>query len=91
MIVHVHSDGSKGYQYEVGDPVVINDCIAWGAWLRRCVGKTGQVSRIYADGGSWRTSKMDVRYSPEWGPTECFPWQVEPTEKTPVSATVEAA
>lgn len=88
MIVHQYSDGSKGFEYETGDQVSINDVIAYGKWLRSCVGKVGTVERVDTYRASWVTAKLEVRYSPEWGPAECFPWMIKPTAETKITKTI---
>jgi hypothetical protein len=90
MIVHRHGDGSEGYQYEVGDEVVIKDIIARNNWLRRVIGRTAKITRVDLYRASWRTAKLDVRDSPEWGPVECFPWMLVPTDASRCAATYVA-
>jgi len=87
MIVHRHQDGSEGLEYEIGDEVVITATIG-GGWFNHSVGKTGKVVSQDTWSGSWRTAPLYVRHSPDWGPSGCMPWQVEPTEVTRAAATV---
>jgi len=91
MIVHQYSDGSKGFEYETGDQVLINGVIAYDEWLRSCVGKVGVVEQVDLYRAIWITAKLDVRYSPEWGPAECFPWMVKPTAETKITSTIIVA
>lgn len=98
MIVHRYDDGSEGYQPEIGDEVVINDTIHHTTIGRisldqardrgeQLVGKVARISRTGSSGG-WRTSVVDVKYDPEWGPAPCFPWMLEPTPETRNTATI---
>lgn len=85
MIIHVHSDGSEGLEYEIGDVVEILATIG-GGWFNHSVGSTGPiVSRDKH--GSWRTAPVYVRHSSEWGPSHCMPWQLQPTAETRAKAT----
>lgn len=98
MIVHRHDDGSEGYQPEIGDEVVIKDTIHHTAIGRisldqarergeQLIGTVTRIERPTGSGG-WRTSAVDIKYDPEWGPAPCFPWMLEPTPETLKTATV---
>lgn len=83
MLIHAHSDGSEGYEYEIGDRVIVKRTIG-GGWFdfgptrsERCV-----VERFEDERPHWRIRLMEVRYSPDWGPARCFPWMVKPHPET---------
>jgi hypothetical protein len=88
MIVHRHSDDSEGYEYEIGDVVVIFGTVG-GGWSNHSVGSTGRVERL--TNGHWRIAPLYVRHSTEWGPSYCMPWQIRPTDETRATATVVSA
>lgn len=94
MIVHRYKDGSEGYEYEVGDAVRITGVIGHSSWLKSVIGQTGVVTKVgyyNRNKPSRHTAIMDVRYSPDWGPSQCYPWMIEATAGTRVSRTFEAA
>ena len=84
MIVHVHCDGSMGFQYELGDEVVIQDPCPSGPWFNRVIGHAGKIVRFNQDryDRSWRTRFLYVQHDPDWGPSKCAPWGVAPTIDT---------
>lgn len=91
MIIHRHGDGSEGYQYELGDEVRIRGVIASGEWFKRVIGRIGQV--VDFDGPTrkpreWRTDALHVRENPDFGPSLCKPWHIEPTAATLARASV---
>ncbi|WP_273455021.1 hypothetical protein [Nevskia ramosa] len=82
MIIHNYPDGSEGYQYQIGDRVIVNRTIH-GGWFsfgsthaEKCV-----VTKIDPR-DSWRIAQIDVRYSDDWGPASCFPWMLTPHAET---------
>lgn len=88
MIIHKHKDGSEGYQYEIGDRVIVERTIH-GGWFdvgpksaERCT-----VQKISKD-GSWRIATHEIRYSQEWGTASCFPWMLRPHIETLAAAAV---
>lgn len=88
MIIHRYDDGSEGYEYAIGDRVVVERTIH-GGWFgigptsaERCtVEKIGD--------GSWRIAIHEIRYSPEWGTASCFRWMFKPHAETTASAIVQ--
>lgn len=86
MIIHRHGDGSEGYEYEVGDRVIVKRTIH-GGWFD--IGPTSSdsctVQRIARD-GCWRIATHEIRYSPEWGTVSCFPWMLMPHAETLAAA-----
>lgn len=96
MIRHVYSDGSEGYEYELGDLVEITGTVH-GGWFNHSVGKTGPVVKLGRWFGrtrsgersrSWCVDPLYVRHSSDWGPSHCMPWQVKPTPETYAGAAV---
>ena len=91
MIIHQHQDGSRGFQYEVGDRVLVKRTIN-GGWFD--FGPTHSelctIARI-EDPTKWRISLLEVHFSPEWGFARCFPWHLEPHPDTTAAAKVAAA
>jgi hypothetical protein len=90
MIIHRHSDGSEGYQYEVGDRVIVDRTIH-GGWFdtgpthaERCVVE----SIKHFKSTSWRVADLHIRYAADWGPAFCFPWMVKPHDDTLAAASV---
>ncbi len=89
MKIHVHHDGSEGYQFEVGDRVIVKRTIH-GGWFdvgptkaERCTVKRihdKKDSTLNTD--SWRIASIEVHYSDEWGYAHCFSWMLEPHEET---------
>jgi Pyruvate/2-oxoacid:ferredoxin oxidoreductase delta subunit len=87
--IHVYHDGSYGYQYEIGDRVIVKRTIH-GAWFD--YGPTHSecctVKRIHdkadrpGNKDGWRIAQIEVHYSNEWGCANCFPWMLEPHEET---------
>lgn len=81
MIIHRYSDGSEGYEYEIGDRVTVERTIH-GGWLD--IGPTLSdhctVKRI--EGSGRHTAIIEVSYSPFWGPASCFPWMLKPHAET---------
>lgn len=94
MVIHRHSDGSEGFQFELGDVVEITDVVSAGAWFRRAIGRIGPVVRIEPynkEAPSWRTAFLRVKDLPDWGTSHCAPWQVKPVAETYDAATVITA
>lgn len=83
MKIHAYPDGSEGYQYEVGDRVIVKRTIH-GGWFD--LGPTHSecctIRKIWDREYSWRIAKIEVHYSNEWGNAECFPWMLEPHQET---------
>lgn len=93
MKIHFCSDGSYGYQYEIGDRVIVKRTIH-GGWFD--IGPTRSeccTIREIWDGvhfplrkslvnTTWRTAQIEVHYSKEWGNALCFPWMLEPHQET---------
>jgi len=95
MITHRYHDGTEGYEYELGDVVTIKDAIggdgAFSSFFLRGVGKDGPVVRLEPynrRNPSRHTMMLHVKDSPEWGPSQCYPWMVEPTAETRAKATI---
>lgn len=85
MIVHIHSDKSEGYQYEIGDQVEIIGCIG-GSWFQRVIGRIGTVESFERGPDNWRIGVINIRYSKDWGPARVLPWQIKPIEITRANA-----
>jgi hypothetical protein len=81
MITHRYADGSEGYEYEIGDRVVVDRTIYGGSFN---IGPAGAefctVETI--DKGPWLTATLGVRYSDERGPASCYPWMLRPHAET---------
>lgn len=91
MIVHVHHDGSEGYEYEIGDVVEITGVIGSSKWLKRAIGRVGPIVELEGKKRGtrkWRIDPLYVRDLPDWGPSHCMPWQVKPTPETYASASI---
>lgn len=86
MIVHRYSDGSEGYEYQVGDEVIVDTTIQ-GGWFD--IGPTHSdncvVERVELN-KDWRIATLFIRYSPDWGPAQCFRWMIKPKPKTKEAA-----
>lgn len=89
MIIHRHSDGSEGYQYEVGDRVIVDRTIH-GGWFDSGPTKADccRVEKINKD-GDWRIATHEIRYAPDWGTASCFPWMLKPHPETLAVAVVQ--
>lgn len=82
MIIHRHSDGSEGYQYQTGDRVIVKRTIN-GGWFD--CGPTHSEDCAVAKidpRANWRIAELGIWYSNEWGLARCFPWMVEPHPET---------
>ena len=91
MKIHVYYDGSEGYQYEIGDRVIVERTIQ-GGWFDG--GPTRSecctVKRIWdaehyptkCPKTTWMTAKHEIHYSDDWGWADCFPWMLKPHPDT---------
>lgn len=84
MIIYRYYDDSEGYEYEVGDRVIVHRTIHDG-WFDygpthsdNCIITKIENSQIK----NFQSAKLYIRYSIEWGPASCFPWMIEPHETT---------
>lgn len=88
MIIHRHHDGSEGYQYEVGDRVIVDRTVP-GGWFDlgpkssdKCI-----VDKVDKK-DSWRIAMLEIRFSPIWGTVSCLPWGIRPHADALSAATV---
>ena len=82
MIIHQYKDGSKGYQYEVGDTVIVERTIP-GGWFD--IGPKNSKSctvRKISKKDNWRVATYFINFSFSWGLAECFQWMLQPTQDT---------
>ena len=86
MIIHEHDDGSFGYQYEVGDLVIVDRTIH-GGWFdigpttsKRCI-----VHKIEKN-TEWRVARLEIRWADDWGCVDCYRWHLRPHEETLAAA-----
>ncbi len=90
MIIHTYADGSRAYQYEIGDRVIVQRTIH-GGWFDHGPTASERCVVIAVDAkSSWRIAEISVRYSEAWGPAKCFPWMVAPHTETLAAAVAKA-
>jgi hypothetical protein len=84
MIIHVHQDGSEGYEYEPNDAVIVEKTLCGGWFDSITVGRTDNVVATIeiSRNGSWRTAVLRIKNDPNWGTVGCMPWMVKPAEDT---------
>ncbi|TPL42582.1 MULTISPECIES: hypothetical protein [unclassified Mesorhizobium] len=90
MIIHRWSDGSEGYEYEVGDRVVVERTIH-GGWFNYGPTRSEHctVCRVsHFKTRSWMLADLGIRYSPNWGPASCYPWMIKPHPDAFVNARI---
>lgn len=88
MIIHRHHDGSEGYEYQVGDLVIVERTIH-GGWFDYGPTRADRCTIEKIDKRSnWRIAELDIHYSSDWGPASCFPWMVKPHADTLAAAEV---
>ena len=90
MIIHRFHDGSEGFEYQPGDRVRIRDTITkiFDEAAREST-EAVIVGYAYPKETNWHISPLRVRWSPDWGPALCAPWQLAPTTATYNNATLE--
>lgn len=78
MIVHRHSDGSEGYQYEVGDRVVVERTIG-GGWFDHGPTRAEFCTVKYIEKNChWRVAHMQVHHTEGWGLVDVARWDCRP-------------
>jgi hypothetical protein len=88
MIIHKYDDGGEGYQYEVGDRVIVtspihDSCFTHAAMeTEKCVVEKIQKSE------HWITAIYEIRWSKDWGLIWCHKWGLKPHSETMAMATV---
>jgi hypothetical protein len=87
MIIHRHSDGSEGFQYEIGDRVIVERTIA-GGWFDFGPRKSEHCTVEKVGDGGWSTATHEIRFSPEWGTVSCKAWDIAPHPETIANAKV---
>jgi hypothetical protein len=89
MIIHVYGDGSEGFQYEMGDRVVVKRTIH-GGWFD--IGPT-RSEHCIVKGIKQKDLRfppeLDIQYSSDWGLASCYPWMLEPHAETMADANFE--
>ncbi|MGZ8855863.1 MAG: hypothetical protein ACXW07_08020 [Nitrososphaeraceae archaeon] len=88
MIIHKYGDGSEGYQYEIGDRVIVERTIH-GGWFDiapvnsdKCI-----VHKISGKYGC-RVDEIDIKFADDWGTVSCFPWMLKPHTDTVAKASI---
>lgn len=79
MIVHVHADGSEGFEYQPGDRVRVTRTIP-GGWFDVC--PVGSDACCVVKVGGRRFDDVDVKWSDDWGSVACKPWHLIPHAQT---------
>jgi hypothetical protein len=92
VIIHRHDDGSEGFEYELGDRVIVNRTIH-GGWFdygpTRAEYCTVKRRNSRSNRSShWRTDSLEIHYSDEWGWATCSPWGIDPHPETYDKASV---
>jgi hypothetical protein len=94
MIIHQFSDGSQGYEYEVGDRVIVEKTIHGGWFDTGVVGNPNcRVARIpYLNRAheqtknAWIAATLEIHFSNDWGLVDCKVWGVKPHAEALASA-----
>lgn len=81
MRIHVHSDGSEGREFEIGDTVHASQATA-GGWFSDCLRRAPFCTVQSIESGPWRTAGLELRHAPEWGTIRTAPWHCTPTAET---------
>lgn len=83
----MYNDGSQGYEYEVGDHVIVESTIQ-GGWFdygpthsNMCIVER-RVPFRRGDKPCRFTDTLEIRYSKDWGPADCKPRHVKPHADT---------
>lgn len=92
MIIHRYKDGSQGYEYQIGDRVIVLKVIG-GGWFnygpihsQHCY--VMEREPFNRNEPCKFTDIHKIKYSENWGYASCFPWMLEPHEETLAHATV---
>ena len=90
MIIHRYQDGSEGFEYTIGDRVLVENTIP-GGWFNFGPTHAECCTVENIKGESRHTCIYEIRYSPEWGTASCYPWMLRPHPETLATATVQIA